>query len=362
MTTAPSERRTGPAAGDRPIGLPASLDVGEERLEEYRRALARDLGPVIYNMLMNPAVGDIYANANGCLLTRERGKKGFQLHSKRLSNADRRKICHAILSIHNLKDIPNKGTFNVELPFDGSRCAIVSPAAADGWELTIRKRTSDRFTPQEMVEQGVFSWGQIEGLAQAMFERQTIGISGATGAGKTVVLQMLLDMLVKQIWPTREEMLQRLILIEHVQELWVEYPNHVRWRTDYGVAMQELMHQALRADPDRIISGEQRDGTTLAYFRAITTGHPGALFTVHANSADHAPQRCVDLIHEASATADAARLVNEAVEFFVHVHRFQDGTRRAKVVRLDGVGQNGAFKTVPLVPKVPATVSYGGNG
>lgn len=341
-------------------GLPESGSLGIERLEEYRKKLSAELGPVIYNMLLDPEVGDIYVNANGGVLSRVRGKRGFQLHRKRLTHEERRGIAIAILSIHNIQQIAKRATFNVELPFDGSRCALVSPRAADGWEMTMRKRTTDRFVPQQLVAQGVFTWADVEFLAQAIADKMTIAVSGGTGAGKTVILQMLIDVLIRQIWPERKELLERLIIIEHVQELAIEYSQHVRWRTDYGVEMQELMHQALRADPDRIISGEQRDGTTLAYLRAITTGHPGAMFTVHANSAAHCPQRLVDLVHEASATADAARLVCEGVQILVHVHRYQDGTRRAQVVKLDGVGSNGTFKTVPVSPKPTATITYGG--
>ncbi len=332
-------------------GLPSGLNAGVERLREYQEKLMRELGPVLWNALNDSNIGEVHCNGNGYVLFKRHGRPGHELHPKRLSPDERERICKAILSIHNVPRDKEKPLYNVEMPFWGCRMAIEGPPTAiGGWEFVFRKETLVRRSLDDLVEQGVITAEEAAELKRAIENKETIVFAGATGAGKTVALQAANDYLVETI---TENYLERLIYVEHVAELKVEYPNASRWRTDYGTTTMDLMEQALRNTPDRIIAGELKGGEALDYLVGVATGHSG-MCTVHANSARHALARLCDLIHmnpRVNANMRAEPLVAEAVDLVMFIQRRPDGTRYCpSFIRVTGTTpEPGGFSTVPAV-------------
>lgn len=226
---------------------------------------------------------------------------------------------------------------------DGSRVnVVIPPLAVDGPALSIRRFGTARPGPRELVERGSLSTGQCELLEQAVADRRSILVSGGTGAGKTTLLNALSSFI---------DSGERIVTIEDAAELRLQQRHVVRLESRPAsvegkgeVTVRDLLRNALRMRPDRIVIGEVRGPEALDLLTALNTGHEGALSTLHANSAADAISRLetlalmagVGLPHEA-----IAEQVQRGVDLVVQVERYPDGSRRvaeiAEVVRAAGV-------------------------
>ncbi|HEU4944318.1 MAG TPA: CpaF family protein [Solirubrobacterales bacterium] len=225
---------------------------------------------------------------------------------------------------------------------DGSRVnVVIPPLAVDGPVLSIRRFGARRPGPSELVERGTLSPGQCELLGGAVGARRSVVVSGGTGSGKTTLLNALSSF----IGPT-----ERIVTIEDAAELRLQQRHVVRLESRPAsvegkgeVTVRDLLRNALRMRPDRIVIGEVRGAEALDLLTALNTGHDGALSTVHANSAADALGRLetlalmagVGLPHEA-----IAEQVQRGIDLIVHLERRRDGSRRvaeiAEVVRAAG--------------------------
>jgi pilus assembly protein CpaF len=226
---------------------------------------------------------------------------------------------------------------------DGSRVnVVIPPLAVDGPALSIRRFGAARPGPRELVERGSLSARQCELLEQAVADRRSILVSGGTGAGKTTLLNALSGFI---------DSGERIVTIEDAAELRLQQRHVVRLESRPAsvegkgeVTVRDLLRNALRMRPDRIVIGEVRGPEALDLLTALNTGHEGALSTLHANSAADALSRLetlalmagVGLPHEA-----IAEQVQRGVDLVVQVERCPDGSRRvaeiAEVVRAAGV-------------------------
>jgi len=180
---------------------------------------------------------------------------------------------------------------------DGSRVAAVfPPCSINGTTLTIRKFGAKRLTLDDLEALGTVTPEQRETLTRAMANRETILISGGTGSGKTTLLNALADLL-----PDDE----RIVLIEDTAEIRLEKPNLVRFEARRAqpdmpaVTIRDLVRASLRHRPDRLIIGEVRGAEAFDLLQALNTGHAGSLSTIHANSAEQALTRLVNLVLQA---------------------------------------------------------------
>ena len=225
---------------------------------------------------------------------------------------------------------------------DGSRVnVVIPPLAVDGPALSIRRFGAARPGPQELVERGSLSRAQCDLLDRAVAGRRSVLVSGGTGAGKTTLLNALSSFI---------DPAERIVTIEDAAELRLQQRHVVRLESRPAsvegkgeVSVRDLLRNALRMRPDRIVIGEVRGVEALDLLTALNTGHEGALSTVHANSATDALNRLetlalmagVGLPHEA-----IAEQVQRGVDLVVHVERGADGSRRvaeiAEVVRAAG--------------------------
>ncbi|HKH22716.1 MAG TPA: CpaF family protein [Solirubrobacterales bacterium] len=225
---------------------------------------------------------------------------------------------------------------------DGSRVhVVIPPLAVDGPSMSIRRFSSVRPGPHELVELGTITEELRDELSAAIAARRSILVSGGTGSGKTTLLNALSAFI---------DPGERVITIEDAAELRLRQPHVVRLESRPAnvegrgkVTIRELLRGALRMRPDRIVIGEVRGGETLDLLMALNTGHEGALSTVHANSPEDALRRIetlalmagVGLPHEA-----IREQLGRGLDLVIHLARLSDGSRRvvevSEVVRLAG--------------------------
>ena len=219
---------------------------------------------------------------------------------------------------------------------DGSRVnVIIPPLAVDGPSISIRRFSAARPGPDRLVELGTISAELRDQLEAAVRARRSILISGGTGSGKTTLLNALSAFI---------EPDERVVTIEDAAELRLVQPHVVRLEARPAnvegrglVTIRDLLRNALRMRPDRIVIGEVRGGEALDLLMALNTGHEGALSTVHANSPEDALRRVetLALMADVGLPHDAIReQLGRGVDLVVHLARLGDGAR--KVV---GVGE-----------------------
>jgi pilus assembly protein CpaF len=213
---------------------------------------------------------------------------------------------------------------------DGSRVnVVIPPLAIDGPAISIRRFGAARPDPDWLVELGTLDLEQRRRLEQAVRARRSILVSGGTGSGKTTLLNALSSFVAAD---------ERVVTIEDAAELRLQQPHVVRLESRPAgvegrgeVTIRDLLRNALRMRPDRIVIGEVRGPEALDLLTALNTGHDGALSTVHANSPRDAIARIetlalmagVGLPHEA-----IAEQVRRGIDLLVHLQRLPDGSRR----------------------------------
>ncbi|MHA2716605.1 CpaF family protein [Vibrio owensii] len=225
---------------------------------------------------------------------------------------------------------------------DGSRVNIViPPIALDGTSISIRKFREQNIGLEELVEFGSMSMDMARLLSIASRCRMNILISGGTGSGKTTLLNSLSQYISED---------ERIVTIEDAAELRLEQPNLVRLETRAEsvehtglVTQRDLVINALRMRPDRIILGECRGSEAFEMLQAMNTGHEGSMSTLHANSPRDAISRVESMVMMANLNQplDAIRrAIVSAIELVVQVNRLRDGSRKitsiSEIVGLEG--------------------------
>jgi pilus assembly protein CpaF len=213
---------------------------------------------------------------------------------------------------------------------DGSRVnAIIPPLAVDGPILSIRRFSTDKLMPNDLVERRALTQGMIEMLEAAVKSKLNIIISGGTGSGKTTLLNAL------SVFINAKE---RIVTIEDAAELQLKQPHVVRLETrpanlegGGAVRQRELLINSLRMRPDRIVVGEVRGEEALDMLQAMNTGHDGSLTTIHANSPRDAISRLEVMVSMANSNMQVNAIrqqIASAVHLLVQAARFSDGSRR----------------------------------
>jgi pilus assembly protein CpaF len=213
---------------------------------------------------------------------------------------------------------------------DGSRVnAIVPPLAVDGPLLSIRRFGTDKLMPQDLVEKKSLTAGMMELLESAVKARLNIIVAGGTGSGKTTLLNALSAFISPK---------ERIVTIEDAAELQLKQPHLARLETrpanlegQGAVRQRQLLVNALRMRPDRIVVGEVRGEEALDMLQAMNTGHDGSLTTVHANSPRDAVSRLEVMVSLANANMQMVSIrqqVASAVHVLVQTARLSDGSRR----------------------------------
>ncbi len=213
---------------------------------------------------------------------------------------------------------------------DGSRVnAIIAPLAVDGPILSIRRFSTDKLMPPDLVERNALTQGMMELLEAAVKANLNIIIAGGTGSGKTTLLNALSAFINGK---------ERIVTIEDAAELQLKQPHVVRLETrpanlegNGAVRQRELLVNSLRMRPDRIVVGEVRGEEALDMLQAMNTGHDGSLTTVHANSPRDAVSRLEVMVSLANSNMQLVSIrqqIASAVHLLVQAARLSDGSRR----------------------------------
>lgn len=230
---------------------------------------------------------------------------------------------------------------------DGSRLnAVISPLAVDGPCLTIRRFGATPVALEEFGDQRVVSF-----LTSAVRAKRSIVVCGATGSGKTTLLRSLAEAV-----PDSE----RIVTIEDTAELRITHPHVVRMEARLptieglgAVTVRDLVKNALRMRPDRLVVGEVRGAEALDMVQAMNTGHPGSFSTVHANSTAEAIRRLEVMVLLSGVPltlTGVSRLLGGAIDLLVHVGRTTGGCRQiTEISRL--VLENGSLEARPVFVK-----------
>ncbi len=223
---------------------------------------------------------------------------------------------------------------------DGSRVnAIIPPLALDGPALSIRRFRTDRLGAQDLVERDTLTQPMLDFIQAAVACRTNVIVSGGTGAGKTTLLNVLSGFISDK---------ERIVTIEDAAELTLRQRHVVRLETrppniegKGTVKQRQLVINALRMRPDRIIVGEVRGDEALDMLQAMNTGHDGSLTTVHANSARDALYRLDTMVAMANLNIPERAIrqqVASAVNLVVHMSRLADGSRKVtSITELTGM-------------------------
>ena len=217
---------------------------------------------------------------------------------------------------------------------DGSRLnAIIPPLALDGPSLTIRRFGSNPLTLEDLLKFGAFTPEMVMFLEGAMKARLNIVISGGTGSGKTTLLNTLSSFISNE---------NRIITIEDAAELQLQQEHVLRLETrppniegKGKVSATDLVKNALRMRPDRIIIGECRGGETLDMLQAMNTGHDGSMTTVHANNPRDAISRIETLVNMSGCDLPLTAVrkqIAAAVHLIIQANRLQGGPRKVTYI------------------------------
>lgn len=217
---------------------------------------------------------------------------------------------------------------------DGTRLhAVLAPVAAPGTSLSLRVPAARTFSLADLLRAGSLPPGGDEVLRQVILRRLPFLVSGGTGSGKTTLLAALLAAV-----PHHE----RIVLVEDARELVPDHPHCVRLEGRPAnaegagaITLTDLVRQALRMRPDRVVLGEVRGGEITDLLRALNTGHEGGCATIHANSVADVPARLEALAALGGLDRTACHgQVAAALRLVIHVGRDAEGSRRVEEIGL----------------------------
>ena len=296
------------------------------------RSLKKDLKDTIYgfgplqDLLRAPTVTEIMVVASDLIYVERSGiieKSGRRFISDKVTES----IIERIVAQVGRRIDKSQPLVDARLP-DGSRVnAVIPPLACKGPTLTIRKFPVQRLQMDDLVEMNCVSTAAARFLRACVIERRNILVSGGTGTGKTTLLNILSSFIpFKERIVTIEDTTELRLHQEHVVTLETK-PANIEGAGEYTV--RDLVKNALRMRPDRIIVGECRGPEALDMIQAMNTGHDGSMTTVHANSAREVIERLEVLLLMAAdlPVSSIHRQLASALDLIVHITRLPGGTR-----------------------------------
>lgn len=318
-----------------PLSLVEKDRVIEEVLDEVF-----GLGP-LEPLLRDPTVSDILVSTPH-LVYIERAGKLYRTPVEFKDDAHLLRIIEKIVSRVGRRVDESSPLVDARLP-DGSRVnAAIPPVAVDGPLLSIRRFGKDPLQGEDLVKKLTMTEGMLQLLQGCVRARLNILISGGTGSGKTTLLNVLSSYIPED---------ERIVTIEDAAELKLRQIHVARMETrpanvegNGAIHIRQLVINALRMRPDRIIVGEVRGEEALDMLQAMNTGHDGSLTTIHANTPRDAVGRLEVMVGMANANMGIRSMrqqITSAVDLFVQVARFSDGSRRlTHITEVTGMEQD----------------------
>jgi pilus assembly protein CpaF len=297
------------------------------------------LGP-LEPLLKDDTIADILINGPDVVYVERRGKME-RTNTRFKDDAHLMRIVNKIVSAVGRRVDESQPLCDARL-LDGSRVNVaVKPIAVDGALVSIRKFTKSKLSLHKLVEVGAMRQPMYELLSNAARCKTTIIISGGTGSGKTTMLNALSAFIPED---------ERLITIEDAAELQLQQPHVARMETrppnlegKGEIRQRDLIKNALRMRPDRVILGECRGEEAFDMLQAMNTGHEGSMATIHANNPREAVSRLEQMIGMAGLPMSQTSIrgqIAAAVRLIVQLQRMSDGKRRitsiAEITGMEG--------------------------
>ncbi len=305
-----------------PLSLVEKDRIIEEILDEVF-----GLGP-LEPLLQDPTVSDILVVTPHMVYV-ERAGKLYRTPVEFKDDGHLLRIIEKIVSRVGRRVDESSPMVDARLP-DGSRVnAVIPPVAVDGPLLSIRRFGRHAMRGEDLVAKHAMTEGMLELLRACVKARLNILISGGTGSGKTTLLNAVSSYIPED---------ERIVTIEDAAELKLQQTHVARMETrppnveGHGaITIRNLVINALRMRPDRIIVGEVRSEEALDMLQAMNTGHDGSLTTLHANTPRDGLGRLEVMVGMANANMGIRSIrqqISSAVDLFIQTSRFTDGTRR----------------------------------
>jgi pilus assembly protein CpaF len=310
----------------------AELDSTAEPPESAAEALDRsleghDYGPLT-PLLLDDSISEVMVNGPNQVYVERKGQ--LTLSDVRFtSDAELVRVIRDIAAFVGRRIDDDSPMVDCRLP-DGSRVnAVIAPLALDGASLTIRKFARDPYTVEDLIKFGTLSVEAAAFLEACVKAHFNILVAGGTGSGKTTTLNVLSSFI-----PDTE----RVVTIEDAAELQLRQPHKVRLESRPAridgtgrISIRELVVNALRMRPDRIVIGECRSGEALDMLQAMNTGHDGSLTTIHANTPRDTLSRLETLVLMSGVDLPQRAIreqIASAIHLIVQQSRLRDGSRR----------------------------------
>ena len=317
----------------REIGRLIDVDAREFTRQEQAEIISTimdeimGLGP-LEGLLADPAVSDILVNGPKTIYV-ERGGRLSRVEAGFRDNTHLINTISRIVGAVGRRVDESSPMVDARLE-DGSRVnAIIPPLALDGAALSIRRFGAKALSAEALLKFGAMSQDMLNYLRAAVYAKCNLLISGGTGAGKTTLLNALSNYI-----PEGE----RVITLEDSAELQLQLAHTVRLESrppnlegKGAITIGDLMKNALRMRPDRIVVGEVRGEEALDMLQAMNTGHEGSMGTLHANTPDDATQRLMTMISMGGTKLPPATLeqiIGRTLHVIVQAARLSDGSRR----------------------------------
>jgi pilus assembly protein CpaF len=322
------------AADDTPLTVSDRARIAQDIADDIL-----GYGP-IEPYLRDPDITEVMVNGPDSIYV-ERGGRIFGVEGQFTDESHLRRTIDKIVGRIGRRVDESSPMVDARLP-DGSRVnAIIPPLALDGSILTVRKFSSDPYTDEDLVSFGTLTRPVADFLRACVKGRLNILVSGGTGAGKTTTLNVLSSFIPEE---------ERVITIEDAAELQLNQqhvlrlearPPNIESRGE--VTIRDLVRNALRMRPDRIVVGEIRDAAALDMLQAMNTGHDGSISTVHANSPRDALHRVETMVLLAGFDLPIRAIreqVASAIDVVIQQTRFKEGSRHVthvtEVVGMEG--------------------------
>lgn len=306
------------------ISLPTTL-----RDQLFREIMDELLGfGILQPLLDDPEISEVMVNGAKKVYIEKKGKI-LKTNITFEDDAAVMRIIEKIILPLGRRIDPDSPTVDARLP-DGSRVnAVIPPVAIDGPTITIRKFQKEKLSIEDLIRFGSLTPTMAEFIRACVMARLNIVISGGTGSGKTTLLNVLSSFIPEE---------ERIVTIEDAAELKLQQEHVVRLETKPPnidgkgvVTIRDLVRNALRMRPDRIIVGEVRGGEALDMLQAMNTGHDGSLTTLHANTPRDAISRMETMCLMAGMDLPV-RVIREqiasAIDMIIQQSRLKDGTRK----------------------------------
>ncbi|HMP76968.1 MAG TPA: ATPase, T2SS/T4P/T4SS family [Kiritimatiellia bacterium] len=331
------QKTIGDIVGEARARLPLHIDSNELAKEVFDEAVG--LGP-LEDLLADPRVTEIMVNGPEQVYIEREGR--LELTGRAFLDADSvHAIVERIVAPIGRRIDESQPYVDARLP-DGSRVnAIIPPLSLTGPCLTIRKFSAEPFRVDDLIKLGSFSRDMARFLEASVRLRKNIVVSGGTGSGKTTLLNV-----VSSYIPDTE----RILTIEDAAELRLSQAHVIRLEARPpniegrgAITIRDLVRNALRMRPDRIVVGECRGGEALDMLQAMNTGHEGSLTTVHANAPRDVISRLETMVLMSGLELPVRAIreqIGAAIHLIVHTSRYSDGSRKiariTEVVGLEG--------------------------